>query len=57
MFYRPLETSMERIKILSKLRMKETNFPEDFIDKKNENQVNLIRYAQINKATNCVDLK
>lgn len=46
MSYRPLDTSMERIKILSKLRMKEITFPEDFIDKKNEKQLYLVRYVR-----------
>ncbi|CAH1116543.1 unnamed protein product [Phaedon cochleariae] len=44
MCYRPLETSMERIKILTKLRCKEVTFPDDFVNKKNEKQQLLIRW-------------
>ncbi|KAG5896432.1 hypothetical protein JTB14_022511 [Gonioctena quinquepunctata] len=44
MCYKPLDTSMERIKILTKLRLKEIVFPEDFIEKQNEKQQLLIRW-------------
>ncbi|KAJ8980157.1 hypothetical protein NQ317_014652, partial [Molorchus minor] len=44
MCYKPLDTSMERIKILTKLRLKETVFPEDFVHKQNEKQLFLIRW-------------
>lgn len=43
MCYKPLDTAMERIKILTKLRLKEILFPEDFISKKTEKQQYLIR--------------
>lgn len=43
MCYKPLETSMERIKILTKLRMKEIMFPEDFVTKEKTRKQFLIR--------------
>ncbi|XP_056630081.1 eIF-2-alpha kinase GCN2 [Diorhabda sublineata] len=44
MCYRPLNTSMERIKILTKLRTKEIVFPPDFIEKNSEKKILLIRW-------------
>ncbi|CAG9763995.1 unnamed protein product [Ceutorhynchus assimilis] len=43
MCYKPLETGMERIKILTKLRMKDITFPEEFCQK-NERAQFLIRW-------------
>lgn len=47
MSYKPLDTSMERIKILTKLRLKEIIFPPDFEDDNNQNPIELIRYVYI----------
>ncbi|CAG9859480.1 unnamed protein product [Phyllotreta striolata] len=45
MCYKPLETAMERIKILTKLRSKEIQFPADFLScKDNEKHVELLRW-------------
>ncbi|CAH0551983.1 unnamed protein product [Brassicogethes aeneus] len=43
MCFKPLDTSMERIKILTGLRSKEITFPEEFLKKKNEKQETLIK--------------
>lgn len=43
MCYKPLVTAMERIKVLTGLRLKEILMPEDFTNRKNEKQQNLIR--------------
>lgn len=44
MFHPPLETGMERITILSKLRSKEIILPKSFEeDDKNEKQIHVIR--------------
>lgn len=45
MCYKPLNTSMERIKILSGLRTKETSFPNDFKEIANEKQEFVIRFV------------
>ncbi|VEN50557.1 unnamed protein product, partial [Callosobruchus maculatus] len=44
MCYKPLTTSMERIKILTKLRLPEIVLPEEFSNKKSERQVFLIKW-------------
>ncbi|CAH1982227.1 unnamed protein product [Acanthoscelides obtectus] len=44
MCYKPLTTSMERIKILTKSRLPEIVLPEEFANKKNERQVFLIKW-------------
>lgn len=45
MCYKPLPTGMERVKILSNLRLPEINFPEDFDQVELENQVIIIPYV------------
>lgn len=44
MCYKPLETNMERIKILLGLRNKEIILPDDFVNKKNTRQEFLIKW-------------
>nr|CAI5825581.1 unnamed protein product [Callosobruchus analis] len=44
MCYKPLTTTMERIKILTKLRLPEIVLPEEFSNKKSERQVFLIKW-------------
>lgn len=46
MFYPCLNTGMERIKILSGLRLKEIVFPHDFLDQKYEKQRIVIRWER-----------
>lgn len=47
MFYPSLNTGMERIKVLSGLRLKEIIFPQDFPDSKYMKQKTVIRYLNI----------
>lgn len=51
MCYKPLSTSMERIKILSGLRTKEIMFPDDFRKSAYENQEVVIRSVFLYETT------
>ncbi|WAR18478.1 E2AK4-like protein [Mya arenaria] len=44
MCYKPLQTGMERVKILGHLRTPDITLPEDFIQEDNEKQVYIVRW-------------
>ncbi|KAJ2953499.1 hypothetical protein O0L34_g1096 [Tuta absoluta] len=59
MFHAPLDTGMERMKVLTELRSKEITMPEDFVSEDNAKQILVIRWLLNHDASmrpTCVEL-